>query len=543
QVTTDAELVPSVIRFATDGSPVLVLYQGGCCEPDPVRDDRDGGRGILNAFRLVLAAPTGYVDKPNPSDGTDDVPADVVLSWRAGAYAQWHDVYLGTDFNDVHNADTAVTLGVYEGNNVAVDYNNPYDVRASYDPPSLLEYGQTYYWRIDAVSDTNMWKGPVWGFIVLDPRATNPYPTNGDEDVPEAGVQLSWSPGHGASSHDLYLGTNLNDVSDATTSADVYVCKLPLATTSYETGPLEVGRTYYWRVDEQDPCIYPDAWKGHLWQFTVKKWTGIDDFEPYVDDMDLILTWLDGAYFFNGSIVFLAKTTNTPPDPVHGGDQSLGYLYDNTGMGWDVPYYSEVYRDIDYPRDWAVLGADTMRLWFYGDPTNSTADADQMYLGAEDSRGAVSYVEAQYGTMGDLLVAEWQQWDVSVEDFSAAGLNIEDVNKLYIGFGNRSNPAVAGGMGLVYFDDIRLYLPEYPACWDYLTQCHGDCDNTGDVKGSDFLALKNSWYKVYGGPAYDPCADFDRNGEVKGSDFLILKNNWYQTVPADCTQGDINGIY
>jgi hypothetical protein len=53
QVTTDAELVPSVIRFATDGSPVLILYQGGCCAPDPVREDRDGGRGILNAFRLV----------------------------------------------------------------------------------------------------------------------------------------------------------------------------------------------------------------------------------------------------------------------------------------------------------------------------------------------------------------------------------------------------------------------------------------------------------------------------------------------------------
>ncbi|MHC4617552.1 MAG: dockerin type I domain-containing protein [Planctomycetota bacterium] len=83
----------------------------------------------------------------------------------------------------------------------------------------------------------------------------------------------------------------------------------------------------------------------------------------------------------------------------------------------------------------------------------------------------------------------------------------------------------------------------YPACWDYLTQCHGDCDNTGDVKGSDFLALKNSWYAVYPAPEYDPCADFDRNGEVKGSDFLILKNNWYLTVPANCTPGDLNEIY
>jgi hypothetical protein len=80
-------------------------------------------------------------------------------------------------------------------------------------------------------------------------------------------------------------------------------------------------------------------------------------------------------------------------------------------------------------------------------------------------------------------------------------------------------------------------------CWDYPTQCHGDTDNSGDIKGSDFLALKNSWYKVYPDVAYNPCADFDRNGAVKGSDFLILKNRWYKAAPADCPGGDINCVY
>jgi len=73
-----------------------------------------------------------------------------------------------------------------------------------------------------------------------------------------------------------------------------------------------------------------------------------------------------------------------------------------------------------------------------------------------------------------------------------------------------------------------------PACWNSPTQCHGDTDNDGEVKGSDFLALKASWYKSDPDPDYNPCADFDRDGEVKGSDFLILKNNWYQTVEANC---------
>jgi len=85
--------------------------------------------------------------------------------------------------------------------------------------------------------------------------------------------------------------------------------------------------------------------------------------------------------------------------------------------------------------------------------------------------------------------------------------------------------------------ELRTSKPAGPACWNWPTQCHGDTDNDGEVKGSDFLALKTSWYKCYPDADYDPCADFDRDGCVKGSDFLILKNNWYQTVPTDCAQG------
>jgi hypothetical protein len=82
-----------------------------------------------------------------------------------------------------------------------------------------------------------------------------------------------------------------------------------------------------------------------------------------------------------------------------------------------------------------------------------------------------------------------------------------------------------------------LFTWPWPPCWGYLTQCHGDADGDGWVKGSDFLALKNSWYKCYPDPLYDPCADFDRNGCVKGSDFLILKKYWYTSPPPDCPRG------
>lgn len=92
-------------------------------------------------------------------------------------------------------------------------------------------------------------------------------------------------------------------------------------------------------------------------------------------------------------------------------------------------------------------------------------------------------------------------------------------------------------------EELDSAIKTYPACWDYLTQCHGDSDNDGWVKGGDFLALKNSWYNCYSHPAYNPCADFNRDGCVDGADFLALKSNWYKAVDANCTPGDPHGIY
>ncbi|MHC4616694.1 MAG: dockerin type I domain-containing protein [Planctomycetota bacterium] len=85
----------------------------------------------------------------------------------------------------------------------------------------------------------------------------------------------------------------------------------------------------------------------------------------------------------------------------------------------------------------------------------------------------------------------------------------------------------------------------YPPCWDSPTQCHGDVDETGDVKGSDLIALKNCWYTGFPDPGYLGCAccDFNRDGKVDGADWLIMKNNWYQSVVPDCAPGDLNHIF
>ena len=110
---------------------------------------------------IVMFGP--IASTPSPDDEATDVPQDVVLGWSPGEYANTHDVYLGTVFDDVNAATTTVDpTNVYKG---SLDPNDPigYPVDGFLD----LDFGQSYYWRIDEVNalpDSTVFKGSVWQF-------------------------------------------------------------------------------------------------------------------------------------------------------------------------------------------------------------------------------------------------------------------------------------------------------------------------------------------------------------------------------------------
>jgi hypothetical protein len=56
------------------------------------------------------------------------------------------------------------------------------------------------------------------------------------------------------------------------------------------------------------------------------------------------------------------------------------------------------------------------------------------------------------------LTEEWTQWDIDLQKFADQGINLTNIGKIGIGFGDRNNPQ-PGGSGTAYFDDIRLYRP------------------------------------------------------------------------------------
>jgi len=116
------------------------LYEGEYVEILP------GGRQVA----------TEDASNPNPVSGAGDVPHNAILTWIPGLDAVTNDVYLGASFDDVNNADANSVLLV----SPAQDAN-------SYEPS--LDFATTYFWRVDAVSDTGeIVKGMVWSFTTRD---------------------------------------------------------------------------------------------------------------------------------------------------------------------------------------------------------------------------------------------------------------------------------------------------------------------------------------------------------------------------------------
>ena len=101
---------------------------------------------------------------PNPADEATNVATTAVLSWTPGEYAASHDVYLGTSYNSV--ADANYSSSEYKGN---FDTN-------SFDPNGLGS-STTYYWAVDEVNDTSLWLGDIWSFTTeAAPDTTAPTP-------------------------------------------------------------------------------------------------------------------------------------------------------------------------------------------------------------------------------------------------------------------------------------------------------------------------------------------------------------------------------
>jgi hypothetical protein len=385
-------------------------------------------KGSVWSFSILAKT----ANNPEPADGAEFVdPNNVVLNWKPGFGAKLHTVYTGTNFDDVNNAAGGLPQA------------------AKTFSPGTLEPEKVYYWRVDEFDSIETHKGDVWSFTT--PGAVgNPQPTNGTTDI-QMNTILSWAPADSAASHELYFGTDKETVRTAGTGSPEHIGPKALGAESYDPGLLEPDASYYWRVDEVDS--QGNVSKGPIWVFTTGDFLLVEGFESYSDDdaagEAIWQHWIDGLDIpENGAQVGELLPPYAEQLIVHGGLQSMPLYYVNT----DGVKYSEAELTLSDLRDWTVKDVNTLTLWFWGKPANA---AEPMYVSLNGS--APVYRENPNASQ----IPIWNVCNIDLTRFADQGVDLTNVNKIAIGFGDK-NSTESGGSGTVYIDDIRLGITAHP---------------------------------------------------------------------------------
>jgi len=310
--------------------------------------------------------------------------------------------------------------------------------------------------------------------------AWSPAPGDNATDV-SRDVVLLWSAGDSAVEHDVYFGTNWDDVNDATT-ATPGIYRGNYEPNEYDPCGLELETIYYWRIDEVNDT---NRCKGVVWQFTTADYLVIDDMESYDNDGNSIFdTWIDGDGDTNGvGGNGTGSSLDFETDIVHDGQQAMVYSYDNNDSQSVHPYnWSEAALGWTGPQDWTANGVKALRLHFFGDPNNDANESERMYVALEDDSSNVVVVQYS-GDADDVKKQQWQEWNIPLSDFNDGGVDLHKIKGLHIGFGDRNEPEEPGGTGVVYFDDIRLYrpwcVPEIGPDYDWSGNCIVDLADVG----------------------------------------------------------------
>jgi hypothetical protein len=288
-------------------------------------------------------------------------------------------------------------------------------------------------------------------FLYIPLRARQPEPASGAAEIPPQSA-LTWRAGREAALHEIYVSDDRDAVLNGTALAET------LSEDSYDTAALDLqlGQTYYWKVDEVNEAEIPGLWEGDIWEFSTPAFFVVDDFESYDDDWEnynrIFQVWIDGAGYTtpepgnpgngSGSLVGTDAAPWVEEDVVHSGRKSMPLGYNNTA----APFYSEAERTFALAQDWTKAGVETLVLFFSGDPLNA---GGEVYV-------TINGVKTRFdGDAAAIARPVWTQWNV---DLASTGADLRNVTKLGVG-------VEGGDSGTLHVDDILLYrlAPPPPA--------------------------------------------------------------------------------
>ncbi|MHC4509012.1 MAG: LamG-like jellyroll fold domain-containing protein [Planctomycetota bacterium] len=305
------------------------------------------------------------------------------------------------------------------------------------------------------LDDARLWNRPLTAEEVAEvfkgdvDLAHSPQPISGSTPDVEHVPPISWSPGEGATQHDVYFGTDELAVGDADITDTAGIYRIRQSATSYtppEGLPWGSG-PYYWRIDEvkADGTVS----KGMVWTFSVGDFLNVDDFESYnnIDPPDpasntIFASWPDGfGVATNGALV----GNDSPPYAetrlayVHSGAQAMPYIYGDLGMGSETTHTLT-----GTASDFTRQGVGQLSLWFRGETTNAV----------ETMSVALNGVAIAHTNPNAVQVDTYEEWVIPLQDFADLGVTLNNVTSIAIRIGTLGG---ASGTGTMSFDDIRLF--------------------------------------------------------------------------------------
>jgi hypothetical protein len=178
---------------------------------------------------------------PKPENGQIKVGLDPHLTWLPARKALSYKIHFGTS----------------NPPNIIVEVTKPDFV------PGKLYTDTKYYWQVDVVTETGTKPGKVWNFQTgsrsRPPIASNPYPANRAVQVQMPLRKLLWDMDIAITdTAKLYFGISPDSIELIRTSSIA----------GWNPGPLQAGKSYYWRVDQINKN---GLTTGDLWRFTLRK--------------------------------------------------------------------------------------------------------------------------------------------------------------------------------------------------------------------------------------------------------------------------------
>ena len=446
---------PVIVHNTATGGRIGIFYQTAGQDSDPRGEVIS--EWINNWFLLnVGGSGNPYARRPSPADEAMITGTFATMSWQAGDFAVSHDVYIGDNFDDV-NDGTSDTFRV----------NQPGTFYAAgltgYAFPDGLVPGTTYFWRIDEVNDADPnspWKGKVWSFWIPSKKAYEPVPGDGVKFVDSENLVLSWTAGLDAALHTVYFGDDYDTVATATTGGEQQ------GLTTFSPGPLELDKTYYWRVDEFEQA---GTHTGDIWSFktlpdiavtdpnllgwwkldegtgtTVVDWSGHGNHGTLQGDPEWVEGYDGGALEFTGSSTYVdcgnaealnidvfsvSFWCNIPNTQGHNHMVSRGGHESASAVNWGV-----------------MMHGNEQRILF-----ESFNDTTWPGIRADTTLGDWHHVVATYD--GDTM--QLYHDGILAETTSGAGMLLDQSRPFLIGA--RSDAGSAGAFFSGSIDDVRIY--------------------------------------------------------------------------------------